>query len=87
MPEKRFKLKRTVYMDEESGNICTCQGSFWKTCSLRVANQLPCKESIISVTPIERDEKDPASLEIRSIDAKLADLTDSLRHLKGKFKI
>jgi hypothetical protein len=87
MAKDRISLKRTVLYDEETGALCSCEGKFWKTCSLRVKGQLPCVEAIISITPVERSEKDPADPDVRSIDKSLADLTDGLRNLEKKFKI
>ena len=88
MLNRRVSLKRTVFYDEESGELCQCEGEFWKTCSLRVANELPCQEAIVSITPINRNrEGDPAPSSVRSIDTALADLEDGLRHLNKKLKI
>lgn len=87
MVTRRKSLKRTVFLDEESGEMCFCEGDFWKTCSLRVRNQLPCFEAVVTITPVKRTETDPADPGARSLDRSLADLTDSLRHLESKFKI
>ena len=87
MADSRKSLKRTVFYDEETGELCSCDGNFWKTCSLRVKNQLPCQEAIITITPIQRDEKDPAEPGTRSIDSRLANLSHALRHLEDKIKI
>ena len=87
MVKSRKTIKRTVFLDPESGQLCSCQNGFWKTCSLRVKQQLPCEEAIVSITPVNREEKDPAAPGVRSLDAQLAGLTDSLRHLEKKIKI
>lgn len=87
MSSFRKTVKRTVFYDEETGQMCFCAGNFWKTCSLRVKNNLPCRESIVSITSIERDEKDPADDAVRSLDEKLSNLTDQLRHMKDFHKI
>lgn len=87
MPSERVSVKRTVFYDEDTGEICTCSGKFWKTCSLRVAAGLPCREAIVSITPVVRNDVDPAPLATRSVDEALAGLTDQLRSLKDKFKI
>jgi hypothetical protein len=54
---------------------------------LRVKGQLPCQEAIVTITPINREEVDPADPGTRSIDKSLAKLTDNLRNLESKFKI
>lgn len=87
MRNNRISIKRTVLYEESTGNMCSCSGSFWKTCSLRVANNLPCEEAIVSITPIKRDEVDPADNGTRSLDETLAGLRDSLRHMENNFKI
>jgi hypothetical protein len=84
---KRISLKRTVLYDENTGHICQCSGDFWKTCSLRVMHDLPCTEAILTITPIVRDEVDPADNAVRSVDEKLSQLTDGLRALETKFKL
>lgn len=83
----RISLRRTVLYDSETGSFCSCEGSFWKTCSLRVIGQLPCQDAIVSITPVVRPEADPAEPEVRSIDESLSELTDGLRNLEDKFKI
>ena len=87
MAGRRISTKRTVFFDEITGDICFCQGDFWKTCSLRVVNDLPCQEAIISITPIDRDGKDPASNATKSLDSRLANLNDQLRNMGGKYRI
>lgn len=82
----RVSIKRTVLYDADTGNICQCEGNFWKTCSLRVAGNLPCQEAIISITPILREETDPAADSVKALDKSLADLTDGLRKLEKKIK-
>lgn len=74
---------RIVYFDEETGALCQCKGNFWKTCPLRAANDLPCKESIISITPVDRSDEDSESL-----DKALLGFSDRIRDLsqKGFFK-
>jgi hypothetical protein len=84
---KRILITRTVFFDEESDAFCTCVGDFWKTCRLRVINSLPCIEALVSITPIDRAEKDPASSEIKSLSTSFDDLTDQIRNLENKFKI
>jgi hypothetical protein len=86
MSKCRVSLKRTVYYDKDSGALCHCEGSFWKTCSLRVINKLPCQEAIISFTPIERTDIDPAEDSTRSLDVSLAKLQDGIRALSDKIK-
>jgi hypothetical protein len=83
----RISLQRTVLYDEESGSVCMCQGDYWKTCALRVSQSLPCQETLITLTAIDRTEKDPAGDAVRSIDKSLAKLTDSMRSLNEKFKV
>lgn len=87
MRKGRISIKRTVYYEEDTGIFCSCSGDFWKTCSLRVANQLPCQESIVSITPIDRTVIDPADSGTRSLDETLANLRDSLRYINNSYKI
>ena len=87
MSKDRISLRRTVLYSEEDNTFCSCEGKFWKTCSLRVIGQLPCVEAIVTITPLVRTEADPAKPEVRSIDESLTKLTDGLRSLEEKFKI
>lgn len=86
MVDRRVSIKRTVYYDKSTDVICQCTGNFWKTCSLRVINDLPCKESIISITPIVRECIDPADNGVRTLDASLKTLQDGMRALNDKLK-
>ncbi len=77
---KTTRLKLTVYYNKEDEVFCHCSGDFYKTCSLRQINELPCKESIVSISPIERDASDyDAQESIRSMNENLSDLQHSLR--------
>jgi hypothetical protein len=76
-----------VYIDPDSGNVCQCEEEFSKTCPLKAANNLKCKEAIVSVTFIERDtEVEKASESIRALDPALKTLRDPLRDLVSKLK-
>lgn len=86
MLNNRISIKRTVFYDVSTGHICQCSGDFWKTCALRVANTLPCFESIVSITPIVRGDVDPATDSVRALHKSLADLTDSLRKFENKIR-
>ena len=87
MESGRISLKKTVYIDKASGNICHCQGDFYKACPLRVASQLDCKEAIMSVTFIDRDPSgEKASESVRELDESLKDLIDPLKDLVTKIK-
>lgn len=86
MLNSRISVKRTVLYVVDTGHICQCDGDFWKTCVLRVANELPCQEAIISITPIIREDADPAVDSVRALDSKLADLTDGLRKMEKKLR-
>jgi hypothetical protein len=87
MGKERISLRRTVLYDDNTGSLCSCEGSFWKTCSLRVIGQLPCQDTLITLSPVKRTDRDPADPQVRSIDKKLSKLTDGLRNLEDKFKI
>lgn len=87
MPKDRISLRRTVLYAEDTNSLCSCDGNFWKTCSLRVKGELPCQEAIVTITPINRTDVDPAKSSTRSIDESLTKLTDNLRNLENKFKI
>ncbi len=79
------RLLRTVYFDKETGEFCQCSGDFWKTCPLRVANQLPCQESILSITPVDRENKEHLVEDsLRSLDKELKNLTNKLYQLPKK---
>lgn len=87
MESGRISLKKTVYIDPDSGNVCQCAGDFFKTCPLKAANDLKCKEAIVSITFIERDQEvEKASKSIRSLDPALKTLRDPLRDLISKIK-
>lgn len=81
------RLLRTVYFDEDSGAFCQCQGSFWKTCPLRAANDLPCRESILSITPVERSTGSLVPDSISSLDEAFQEVTDKLLDLSRKGNI
>lgn len=87
MSKGRVSVRKTVFFDEKTRSICSCEGEFWKTCSLRVVGQLPCQDAIISISPLQRDDVDPADPNVKSMDKSLSKLTDSLRNLESKFKI
>ncbi len=78
------RLKRIVFFDEETQTLCQCQGDFWKTCPLRARGSLPCTESIISITPIDRTDGPLIPDQVRSLDVKLKDLTDKMKLLSKK---
>jgi len=88
MPIPTIREIRVVYYDEDTGAICQCRGNFWKTCPLRAAHDLPCTESVISITPVDRSESaDLVDDQVRSIDEQFKDVADKLKSLveKGLF--
>jgi hypothetical protein len=64
----------------DSGDICYCECSFYKVCAVRIANNLPCKKSIIRITEIEDIplEVDDGFDVVRSLDKRLSSITNSL---------
>lgn len=85
---KPISLKRTVFYDEDTGEFCSCEGEFYKTCALRVINQLPCTESIVRISPVIRDvPPEKADKITRSIDKELKELEHALRSINKRFKI
>lgn len=84
--KNRISISRTTHYDEETGQLCSCMGKFWKTCPLRVANSLPCQESIVTITKVERSESDPAAETVKSLDKKFDDLKDALRSIDKLLK-
>lgn len=87
MESGRISFKKTVYVEPESGNVCQCMGDFYKTCPLKAANNLKCREAIVSITYIERDQEiEEVSESIRAIDPSLKTLKDPLRDLVSKIK-
>lgn len=78
------RIFRVVFYDEETGEFCQCRGGFWKTCPLRAANDLPCKESVVSITPVDRSDVDNSADPITSLDSKLKNLNDKLKALHKK---
>jgi hypothetical protein len=42
-------LTKIAHLDRE-GNICMCDKQFYKVCPIRVKNDLPCEEYLISFT-------------------------------------
>jgi hypothetical protein len=83
---ERITLKRTVYYDQEADFVCSCSGDFYKTCSLREINDLPCKEAFLSITPIDRDIDQEEGVDdvFRSIDSSFSSLKSALKTLHKK---
>lgn len=48
----KISLKRVVYVDQETGHICSCQGDFYKTCPLRNASALDCFEAVVTISKV-----------------------------------
>lgn len=82
-----IRVIRIVYFDPETETICHCSGDFIKRCPLRVANNLPCKESVISITPVDRDDQPTVSEAVASLDEKLINLSDSLKNIAKRGRI
>ena len=81
-------LRRTVYINKETEDFCSCQGDFYKVCPLRVSQDLPCFEAVVKVIPVKRqDPTFDADEATRSLDASLKNLKSSLKGLSDKFKI
>lgn len=53
MPSKVLEKVAVVIGD----TFCFCDKEFSKTCSVRALKNLDCKESIIRITPIIRDDR------------------------------
>jgi hypothetical protein len=84
----RIIIKRTVFFDNSTGEYCMCQGGFWKSCPLRMANDLTCIESIVSLTPVDRDEDLGVDQAVKVLDKSLKNLQSSIRKLNKKgFKV
>jgi hypothetical protein len=80
-------LKKTVYIDPDTNNLCHCEDDFYKTCPLRAASKLDCREAIVAITFIDREaESEQVSESIRSLDPALKNLIDPLRDLVNKIK-
>lgn len=87
MESGRISLKKIVYVDPDSNNICQCAGDFFKTCPLKAINNLKCREAIVSITFIERDQEvEKASEAIRALDPVLKTLMDPMKDLVSKIK-
>lgn len=80
-------LRMTVFYDEDTDEFCHCTGDFYKTCPLRAAHDLPCKDSIVRISPVAPNDDPKAARETRSLDASLGDLKHSLRKLHELKKI
>lgn len=62
-------LRRTIFYDKESETLCSCSGNFYKTCALRLANNLPCEESFVHISPIKREnETDPTDDVLKALN-------------------
>jgi hypothetical protein len=48
-------LIKVVHISDKD-EICFCEKSFSKTCSTRIVNNLPCEETLIRFTSIERED-------------------------------
>ena len=72
-------LIKTVYVDEDSENICSCKDDFYKTCPIRAANNLECFQSVIALTRIEDRDESLTADGIRAIDKKFNGLLDPLK--------
>lgn len=76
-------LEKVVYIDED-GEICLCDADFRKTCVARIANDLPCHESIVRVTPVDRSVDDDSDISLNCVDPELKKITSefskTLRH-------
>jgi hypothetical protein len=78
----------TVYFDPDTESVCHCKGDFIKRCPLRIAGNLPCKESVLSITPVDREEA-PSTVSdaVSSLDDKLHGLADSLKDIAKRGRI
>ena len=75
-------LRKVVFITEE-GDICSCDGNFYKVCHLRLSGNLPCRESMVRVTAVDRqpkalEEEGPAKV-VKSID-------EAFDKVENKFK-
>ena len=46
-------LNKIVFVTDEN-EICMCDTEFRKTCVVRIANNYPCCETMVRLTPVER---------------------------------
>lgn len=80
--DKSLFLKRTIFYDEDTETLCSCSGDFSKHCSLRLANDLPCQESFVHISPIKRDvEEDPSHDVLKALD-EVKRKMDSIKKIK-----
>ncbi len=75
-------LKRVVFVAKD-GSICSCEGNFYKTCPRRVRDNVLCRESIIRITPIERQ---PKPLEDEGLIKIIRTIDKAFDKIENKFK-
>lgn len=75
----KLTLLLTTYYEKETDQLCTCSGDFYKGCPLRAASDLPCQQSVVRISPMEKDELE--------LDKSLDQVMNTLSRLNKGFKI
>ena len=83
----KSRVMTKIVLITEDDEICFCDKDFRKTCAIRISGNLPCRETIVRFTPVERDYSDNRIPEaITAIDSNLRNVKHSfmqtLAHLK-----
>lgn len=85
------KVLTKVVLITEDDEVCFCDSDFRKTCSVRLAGHLPCREMIIRFTPVDRlDDEEKLPEYITAISGNLKNVEHSflktLKHLERNKK-
>lgn len=86
----KSKVLEKVVLVTEDNEICFCDSEFRKTCIARIANNLPCLEMLVRLTPIERGvstDCDDGQLPMAgSVDPELKHATSEFAKTLNHFK-
>ncbi len=71
-------LEKMVFIDDEQ-NVCFCDKQFSKTCAVRIANSLSCREAIVRITFLDGEESMDAGVFLGGVvDKELVNIKNSL---------
>jgi len=65
---------------DRNNNVCMCDDNFYKTCKVRISNNLNCKKSIIRITHLESEPTND------NYDSSINSLDKRLRNIRSSFK-
>jgi len=77
----KSKVLSKVVLVTEKDDLCSCDKEFSKICVVRIAGNLPCQESIVRLTPVDRTLDEPdGDLSISDGDPEI-----QIRKIKSEF--